>query len=395
MDMKLYEALQAGIEADWLRRTLQDMILIRSENPFDDPPRSGYREREMADYVVARLAELGLHYERREVRPDRPNLFGYLPGSVGHTTLALAGHMDTAHTTGYTRAYEARYEAGKVYGRGACDMKAALAAYLAVARTLQAAKVTLRGNLLLIFNMDEEYQMVGAQAIGRDGPRADQGIIGEPTSLQVCPANKGRVSTKLITRGRAAHSSVPEKGINAIDRMARVIGAFADYNAELLTRPQHPLCGNGRFNPGVIHGGVQVNMVPDYCELEVDRRTLPGETKDQVYAEFHARIARAAQGDPDFTYEITDPTWLIPANDISPAEPVVAALRNAHLALWGRDPGVQAFVAGSDAPHYGFPTVVCGPGSIAQAHTTDEWVVLAEVIDAARLYLHVALQLLL
>ncbi len=394
MDQKLFEELQAGIDAEWISRVLQELILIRSENPFDDPPRPGFRELEMAEYLAGLLAGLGLQHEVREVRPDRPNVFGYLPGSSGHTTLALAGHIDTAHTTGYAGAYDVRLENGKIYGRGACDMKAGLAAYLAVAKVLREAKAPLKGNLVLLFNMDEEYQMLGSQAIGRDGPRADQGIVGEPTNLAVCPSNKGRVSTKLITRGRAAHSSVPEKGINAISRMARVISAFDDYNAELLTRPQHPLCGNGRFNPGVIKGGVQVNMVPDYCELEVDRRTLPGETKEQVYAEFHARIARAAQGDPDFAYEITPPTWLIPANDISPVEPVVAALRGAHLALRGSDPGVQAFVAGSDAPHYGFPTVVCGPGSIAQAHTTDEWVVLAEVVEAARLYLHVALQLL-
>lgn len=394
MDTKLYDELQAGIDTDWMRRTLQEMILIRSENPFDDPPAPGYREQEMAEYLAGLLMEMGLQHELRNVRPGRPNLFGYLPGTDGHFTLALAGHTDTARTTGYPGAYDARFEDGKIYGRGACDMKAALTAYLAVAKVLRETRASLRGNLLLIFNIDEEYQMVGSKAIGREGPRADQGIIGEPTGLQVCPANKGRVSTKIITRGRAAHSSVPEKGINAISRMAHVITAFDDYNAELLTRPPHPLCGHGRFNPGVIHGGVQVNMVPDYCELEVDRRTLPGETKDQVYAEFRARIARAAQGDPDFAYEITEPTWLIPANDISPDEPVVVALRRAHLALWGRDPGVQAFVAGSDAPHYGFPTVVCGPGSIAQAHTTDEWVALDEVVAAARLYLHVTLQLL-
>lgn len=394
MEQRLYDELQAGIDPEWLRRTLQEMIVIRSENPFDDPPSADRRELEMAGYLSGVLSGLGMRHEWKPVRPDRPNVYGFLPGSEGHTTLALAGHMDTARTTGYAAAYERRYEDGRIYGRGACDMKAALAAYLAVAKVLQAAHVTLRGNLVLLFNVDEEYQMLGSQAIGRDGPRADQGIVGEPTNLAVCPSNKGRVSTKFITRGRAAHSSVPEQGVNAIGRMARIIAAFDDYNAELLTRPQHRLCGNGRFNPGVIHGGVQVNMVPDYCEMEVDRRTLPGETKDEVYAEFHARIARAGSGDPDFAYEITPPTWLIPSNDISPDEPVVVALRRGHQALWGRDPGVRAFVAGADAPHYGFPTVVCGPGDIAQAHTTNEWVALAEVVDAARLYLHVVLQLL-
>jgi acetylornithine deacetylase len=306
----------------------------------------------------------------------------------------LAGHMDTARTAGYPDAYDVKVQDRMMYGRGACDMKAALAAYLGVVKALRETGTRLNGHLILCGIVDEEYQMLGSKAIGQGGRMADQGIIGEPTNLRVCPANKGRVSTKIITRGRAAHSSVPEKGINAIDKMSKVIRAFGDYNQELLGRTPHPLCGQGRFTPGVIRGGVQVNMVPDCCELEVDRRTLPGESRETVYAEFHARIRTAADGDPDFAYEITEPTWLIAPNDISPGEPVVAALRAAHRELFGRDPGVEAFVAGSDAPYMGFPTVICGPGSIAQAHTTCEFVDLQEVADAAHLYLHAALQLL-
>jgi acetylornithine deacetylase len=242
--------------------------------------------------------------------------------------------------------------------------------------------------------MDEEFQMLGSKAIGRDGPRADHGIIGEPTGLQVCPSNKGRVSTKIITRGRAAHSSVPEQGVNAIVAMARIIRAFEDYNDELLSRPPHPLCGHGRFTPGVIRGGVQVNTVPDFCELEVDRRTLPGENRESVYVEFRRRIEKARAEDSTLAYEITEPTWLIAPNDISPKEPVVEALRRAHVAVYDRDPGVQAFPAAADAPYMGFPTVICGPGSIAQAHTTCEFVELEEVVDAAKIYLHAVLDLL-
>jgi acetylornithine deacetylase len=306
----------------------------------------------------------------------------------------LAGHMDTARTTGYPEAYDVKVEGGKLHGRGACDMKAALSAYLGVVKALRDTGTRLNGNLIVCGIVDEEYQMLGSKAIGQSDRMADQGIIGEPTNLKICPSNKGRVSTKIVTRGRAAHSSVPEKGINAIDKMAKVIRAFGDYNQELLGRPPHPLCGHGRFTPGVIHGGVQVNMVPDTCELEVDRRTLPGESRESVYGEFHERIRRAAAGDPDFVYEITAPTWLIAPNDISPQEPVVAALRAAHQGIFGKDPRVEAFVAGSDAPYMGFPTVICGPGSIAQAHTTSEFVDLQEVADAARLYLHAALHLL-
>jgi acetylornithine deacetylase/succinyl-diaminopimelate desuccinylase family protein len=390
----LFERLEKGINADWIRKILQEMVRIRSENPFYEPPDAGYREKEMADYLSEQMSRLGLRVEQQEVKPHRPNVFGYLTGTEGKFTLMLAGHTDTARTTGYPSAYEVKFEDGKIYGRGACDMKAALAAYLAVAKVLKESGLRLKGNLIICGNMDEEFQMLGSKAIGRDGPKADQGIIGEPTNLQICPANKGRVSTKIVTRGLAAHSSVPEKGVNAIVRMAKIIEAFEDYNDELLSRSPHSLCGHGRFTPGVIHGGVQVNMVPDYCELEVDRRTLPGETKEKVYEEFHQRIQSVKAKVADLVYNITEPTWLIPPNDISPQEPVVQSLRAAHLAIHHRDPGIQAFVAGSDAPHMGFPTVICGPGSIAQAHSTCEFVELEEVVSATKIYLHVVLQLL-
>ena len=394
METEGFSRVESAIDRDWMVRILREMILIRSENPFDDPTREGYREQEMADYLAGHLSDLGLQVEMRDVRPGRPNVFGTLNGKRGNSTLMLAGHMDTARTTGYPEAYAAEITAGRMYGRGACDMKAALAAYLGVVKALKETGTRLNGRLIVCGIADEEYQMLGSKAIGAGGRMADQGIIGEPTNLRVCPANKGRVSTKIVTRGRAAHSSVPEKGVNAIVRMSKVIRAFEGYNEELLNRTPHPLCGNGRFTPGVIHGGVQVNMVPDTCELEVDRRTLPGETRESVYAEFHERIRGARAGDPEFVYEITDPTWLIAPNDILPEEPVVRALRTAHCDLFGRDPGVEAFVAGSDAPYMGFPTVICGPGSIAQAHTTCEFVDLQEVADAARIYLHAAMQLL-
>lgn len=394
MNRELYRELENGIDVSWIRRVLQEMILIRSENPFHDPPETGFREKEMADYLSGQMSSLGLKVEQREVIPSRPNVLGYLGGKGNHFTLMLAGHMDTARTTGYPDAYESKFENGKIYGRGACDMKAALAAYLAVVKVLHDAGSKLRGNLIVCGNMDEEFQMLGSKAIGRDGPRADQGIIGEPTGLQICPSNKGRVSTKIITRGRAAHSSVPEQGIDAIMQMARIVQTFEDYNEELLRRPPHPLCGQGRFTPGVIRGGVQVNMVPDYCELEVDRRTLPGENKESVYVEFHRRIGKVRDQDSTLAYEITEPTWLIAPNDISPQEPVVEALRRAHLAVNHRDPGIHAFPAGTDAPYMGFPTVICGPGSIAQAHTTCEFVELEEVVGAAKIYLYAVLDLL-
>jgi len=387
MDKHLFSKLIATIDKGYLLDRLKEMIAIRSENPFDEEPREGYREKEMGEYMCEAMYALGLEVESKDVRHDRPNVFGFRKGLGDGPTLILCGHMDTARTDGYPGAYEVTEKDGKIFGRGSCDMKAALASYLEVARILNAAEVKLKGHLILVGVIDEEYQMLGSQDIGRHGPRADQGIIGEPSDLDVCPSNKGRVSTFIRTFGRAAHSSVPEKGENAIFRMANVITAFKDYNERLLEATPHPLCGHGRFNPGVIRGGVQVNTVPDLCEMEVDRRTLPGETKDKVYEEFRSRLDPLSDEDPGFRYEITEPSWLIPPNDISPKEPIVVSLLQAYQSIFGKKPELRAFVAGSDAPHMGCPTVVCGPGSIAQAHSTKEFVEMQEVVNAVKMYL--------
>jgi acetylornithine deacetylase len=378
----------------YLAKNLMEMIAIKSENPFDEEPRQGYREKEMGEYLADRMSELGMEVTCRDVLPGRPNVFGTIKGTGTGPTLMLAGHMDTARSDGYDTAYDVHEKNGLIHGRGACDMKAAIAAYLEVARLLKESKTTLRGDLIIAGLIDEEFRMLGSQDVGRNGPVADQGIIGEPTDLRVCPSNKGRVSTFIRTYGKAAHSSVPEKGNNAVIHMANVIQAFSDYNEILLTQTPHPLCGHGRFNPGVISGGVQVNMVPDLCTLEVDRRTLPGETKDDVYKEFSERLNAIAQHNKDFKYDITEPSWLIPPNDISPREPVVQSLLKAYLAVNGEATEVTAFVAGSDAPHMGFSTVVCGPGSINQAHSTSEFVSVDQLIRATNMYLWTILDLL-
>ena len=248
--------------------------------------------------------------------------------------------------------------------------------------------------MIIFFAQVQEYQLLGSQDVGENGPRADQGIIGEPTGLSVCPANKGRVSTFIQTFGKATHSSVPEQGENAIIHMATVIQAFSGYNDALLKARPHPLCGHGRFNPGVIRGGVQVNMVPDLCELEVDRRTLPGETQEHVYAEFRAILDPLTRENPGFRYHITAPTWLVPPNDISANEPVVRSLLTAHEKVMGQRIQPAAFPGGSDAPHMGFPTVLCGPGAIAQAHSTDEHVTKDQLTSAAKMYIHAVLNFL-
>lgn len=394
IDSALLSRVLAQVDEAELVSTLLDLIRIPSENPFDEPPRQGFREVEMAAYLERRLVALGFEVWRQEPLPDRVNLIARLPGCGQGPTLMLAGHLDTVRTIGYPDAYEAKVRDGRVYGRGACDMKAALACYVGVAAALHRAGVRLAGDLYIAGVADEEFRMIGAKYIGQHGPRVDGVIVGEPTELQICTAAKGRVSTRIITRGRAAHSSVPETGINAIVKMAQIITALEEYRQQLATVPPHPLLGTPRFTQSVIRGGVQANMVPDYCELEVDRRILPGETQDQVYAELERVLARLSTSDPELRWEITEPTWLVKAHEIASDHPLVGALRRAAVAVCGSDPGVSGFTAGSDAPEFGSPAVICGPGSLKQAHTTCEYVPIADMVAATRMYLHVILDFL-
>jgi acetylornithine deacetylase len=388
------ERIDAAIDERRLVETLRDLVKLSSENPFGETPSQGQGEAAVAEYLGGRFENLGMARELREVAEGRFNVLGRLGPPSATSSLMLAGHMDTVRTTGYPEAYSAEVRDGRVFGRGACDMKGAIACYLEGAEVLREVGVSLSGALYVVGVADEEYAMIGAREIGDNGPRVDGVIVGEPTELRICPASKGRVSTFVVTRGRAAHSSMPENGVNAISHMGRVLGALERYSEDLLGRTPHPQLGAPRVTPGVISGGVQVNMVPDECRLEIDRRTLPGETKDTVYAELEAVMARVGAETPDFRADLTEPSWLVPPNETSAEHPLVSALEAGAHGDGGGEPGVSGFAAGSDAAYYGSPAVICGPGSIAQAHTTDEYVSVSELVAATRLYLRTALALL-
>ncbi|MEM7225251.1 MAG: M20 family metallopeptidase [Pseudomonadota bacterium] len=389
----LRDELLAAVDEERLVARLSEMVTIRSENPFEAPASPGYQEQEYADYLAQAMSELGLEVVKRDVVPGRPNVWGRFRERNDGTTLMLAGHTDTVGTEGYDEPFDGRLEDGKIYGRGSCDMKAGLAAYLEAVRVLKEAKVPLTGDLIVAGICDEEFQMIGSRDMGKNGPWADFGIIGEPTDLTICPAHKGQFSLFIRTFGKAVHSSVPELGENAIERMARVVLAFSNYNDELKQATPHALCGHGRFSPGVIRGGGIVSSVPDYCELEVDRRTLPGESSEEVVAQYRRRLDRLAAEDPRFRYEISDPSWDVKSLDTPISSPVVQSLSAAYEVVLGEVPDIHAFPAATDAPNLGFPTVVCGPGSLAQAHTTCEYVEVSQLVAAARLYLASALDM--
>lgn len=379
------------------RRLVADlcrMIEIPSINPFDDEARPGFREREIGEFYLERMSELGLEVGHREVVPGRPNVWGVLKGRGEGPSVMLSGHLDTVGIDNYPDALKARVADGRIYGRGACDMKAGLAAYLEVARLLRESDLPLAGDLVITGLADEEHVMLGSKDLGRHGPWADYGIIGEPTDLVICPAHKGQLAYRIRTLGRAVHSSQPELGVNAIEAMARVVDAFGAYGGDLMTRDPHHLCGHARSCASVIRGGTIVSTVPDACELDVDRRTLPGETRDDIEAEYRRLLHGLAAAHPGFRYEIDGPFLDTPPLDIGEDSPVVRAVSDAYRAHGGEAGRVEAFFGATDAPNLGFPTLVFGPGALEQAHSLNEYVEIDDLVFCTRVYLSAVADLL-
>ena len=369
------------------------MIAIPSINPFQGEVREQFREQEMAEYYCDRMTDLGLDVGTREVVPGRPNVWGILKGEGDGPSLMLSGHLDTVGIENYPEALIPRVADNRVYGRGACDMKDALASYLEIARVLRDADLHLPGDLLITGVVDEEDQLIGSQDFGRHGPRADFGIIGEPSDMMVCRAHKGQLGFRIKCQGKAVHSSRPELGINAIEGISRVVDMLGSYRDELLARNPHALCGHARCCPSVVRGGTIVSTVPDYCELEVDRRTLPGETVESVLAELETVVRRVSDAYPDFRFEIDGPTISIGALDVPGDHEGVGALLRAVERVSGEACTAQAFFGGTDAPNFGFPMLIYGAGSIVQAHSINEYVDIDDWMTSTRAYLTALLSL--
>ncbi len=388
------ERLLRAVRSERIVSDLCELIAVPSVNPRDEEPRPGFREAEAAAWYRARLSRLGFRVSLLEIAPGRPNLWGTLQGARPGPTLAFVGHLDTVGTADYPDAFSPTVKEGRVFGRGACDMKGALAAFLEVARVLRASEVELRGNLAIVATADEEWRLLGARALSEHGHTADFGIIGEPSELRICPAHKGEHALPVRTFGKAAHASVPERGRNAIADMALVLAAFADLDDALRGRDAHAVCGHGRFSIGTIRGGSMVSTVPDTCEIEVDRRTLPGETGDQVVAEYRERLDALARDHQGLRYEIGEPLIDLPALETPHDSPIVQTTVAAYESVTGSRARVEAFAAGTDGPSFGFPTVIFGPGSLDQAHSSNEYVEIADLEKAARVYFATALRLL-
>ncbi len=325
----------------------------------------------MADFIAARGASAGLDVEFQEVFPGRRNVWLRLaPAGRTRSRVLLAPHLDTVGSLdGSDRVFEPRLKDGRIWGRGACDTKGSVAAMLsALFRLAERGSRPLETEVIFIGLVDEESHQHGSRAVVKAGFRADLGIVGEPTRLEVVTAHKGDLWARLETRGKAAHGACPSRGRNAVRAMARVVEALEGEYAAALAKRSHSLLGSPTINVGTIRGGIQPNIVPDHCAIEVDRRMLPGETGEGVRREIlsflRARGLRVSALDLKGVPE--------PALETDPSLPWVRRFMGAVGTK--RALGVHYFCDAAVLAMGGTPCVVFGPGDIAQAHTADEWI---------------------
>lgn len=342
-------------------------------------------EGRLAQRVAEWCRAAGLDTELREVEPGRPNVVARLR-TGRHPVVLLTGHLDTVPVgDGWTHdPFGAEVSAGRLYGRGACDMKAGLAAMLAALLDLRASGEEPAGDVVFAAVVGEEEDSAGSLALIAEGVAADWALLAEPTGLELVRSGRGLVNYTLRVTGAPAHASSPDLGHNAIVASAEIILELEQLAGRLAGRP-HPTFGPANLTVGTIQGGSRPYIVPELCVLEVDRRVNPGETTQTVRAETEAVLEAVRSRVPWLSAAFSFGSEYFPF-ELTEDHPLVRAML-AAMAGAGLQPKVGAWRAASDAglltARTGIPCVLFGPGDTAQAHRPDEFVDLAELESAS------------
>jgi acetylornithine deacetylase len=372
---------------------LSDLVAIPSVNPMGrllagpdllESRLTEYLERFFLDHAIA--------VERQPVTPGRDNVLARYDAPGARRTLLFDAHQDTVPTDGMTIApYEPVIREGRMYGRGACDVKGGMAAMLTAFVRLCRERPRGSASVVMACTVDEEFTHSGSSRLAAGPIAADLAIVAEPTRLNLVNTHKGAVRWKVRTQGVACHSSTPQLGVNAIYRMARVVEALSALAERLTEASPDPVLGPPSLSVGRIEGGQSVNVVPDWCEIEIDRRLIPGEEPAAV----QAQTAKFLEGRLGVLQGIQFlAPWLsVPALCPHVPDAWIAIVREVVESRIGRVPTLGGVPFGTDAAPLGLagiPCLVFGPGDIAQAHTKDEWIELSEVQAAADIYFGIA-----
>ncbi len=392
------ESVLAGVNGDELTALLSDLVKIPSHSMY------GPREKEISAYLLSFFEKNGIETELIEVKDGRPNVMAYLRGSGGGKTLMLNGHVDTVPAFGMDDPFGADIRDGLMYGRGTADMKSGVAAMAYTLVLLKRAGVRLKADLIFAGVIDEDAAgSAGSRYIVENGPLTDFAIVGEPTGLKPVVAHKGHDYFTAVFKGKAMHSSTPEKGENAIFAAARFINLIESELQPEYDKILHPYVSRPSVNPGLIMGSALANrpfllgqtptfagIVADDCSVYIDVRWSPRQTLEEVKNDLDELCKRAVEGRPLLSYDLSYIPLPRPAMEIDPDNVLVRTMQKNVEAVTGSfyEPGGANFWADSGVLHgiSGVPCVILGPGDIGCAHADVEYVSLDETADAARVY---------
>lgn len=379
-----------GIDSAYVTRVLADLVRINSINPAFSG--GATNEREIAECVAAALADLGCEVTRHEPLSGRISVTGRLAGSGSGRSLMLYAHMDTVAVDGMRDPFSAEIRGGRMYGRGAYDMKCGLAACLAAVKGLRDGRQPLAGDVVVCAVADEETESLGMRDV-LERVRTDAAIVTEPTELQLCIAHKGFCWIEVETFGRAAHGSRFEEGVDANMRMGRFLRALEELETGLRSSSPHALVGPPSLHAAVIQGGSGTSTYAAHCRLEIERRTIPGETPERAMAEVGELLARLSAQDPSFQGRHR---LMLARNafEVSRSADVAQAVLAAATQTLGQAPaviGVSYWMDAALLSAAGIETVVIGPSG-AGAHAVEEWVELDSVTQVAAILARSATQ---
>ncbi|MCI0486764.1 MAG: ArgE/DapE family deacylase [Blastocatellia bacterium] len=358
-------------------KLLTELVAIDSVNPQLAPGGAG--EGEIAEAVAARMRSAGIDVEITEVLPGRPNVVGVIEGRAQGPSLMFCGHLDTVGVIGMESPFTPVEREGRLYGRGAQDMKGGVAAMVDAACALAKSGWPKRGRLIVAAVIDEEYESAGAEAIAARW-KADAAVVTEPTDMTVAIGHKGFSWVEVTTRGRAAHGSRPREGRDAILRMGRVLSRLESLDRDLQSREPHPVHGTASLHASLIEGGRELSTYPDSCCLKIERRTVGGEAIHTALAEVEEILDALKAEDPEFEaqarFMFGRPSYEIASEHELPRN-LEAIVRRA-----GRETRLAGMTYWTDAAilgEAGIPSVVFGPGG-AGLHGLEEYVLIDEVI---------------
>ena len=370
----------------------RDRIISLAQDLIRIPSFSG--DTEGLSGVAARIAPemkgMGFSVELPEAEKGLTNVVGRFRGSETAPCILFNGHTDVVPVADegdwHMPPFGAEISDGRIYGRGACDMKGGVTAMLAAPRVVFSLFPEFKGNIILTATVDEEIGgFKGMKYVMEQGIKADMGIVCEPTALKIVNVCKGLLWLKLNTRGKSAHGGTPENGINAVYKMSRILGRLENYD---FGQPPHPVLGKPTINVGSIKGGVKPNIVPDSCEAEIDIRYLPTQDHHKIIESLNAIIAELIREDPQIEVELGIIRYRRSIE--TPKEStVIKTIEEGVRDITGKYPGFTGMISPADSEYLveaGIPAVVFGPGHGWLCHSANEWIAIDDILEATKMY---------